>query len=245
MAEEARTRQPDEMYCSNCGALIKRGGQFCPQCGTRISAAPGVAPSTGSIAAAGTGAVASGYPLRYDVEYPEELSRWLIFVKWLLMIPHTIILYALSVAAGVIGFIAFFAILFTKRYPRGMFDFVVNVNRWGANVGAYSGLLRDEYPPFSWEQGQYAVTYEVDYPEELNRWLPLIKWLLAIPHYIVLLVLFIAVNFAYIIAWFAILFTKRFPRGLFDFIVGVNRWNYRVGAYTALLRDEYPPFSIE
>ena len=191
-----------------------------------------------------TAAAAPGYPLRYDVEYPEELSRWLIFVKWLLAIPHTIILYALSIAAGAIGFIAFFAILFTKRYPQGLFDFVVNVNRWGANVGAYSGLLRDEYPPFSWEPDQYAVTYEVDYPEELNRWLPLIKWLLAIPHYIVLLFLFIAVYFVYIIAWFAILFTKRFPRGLFDFIVGVNRWNYRVGAYTGLLRDEYPPFSL-
>ncbi len=189
-------------------------------------------------------AAAPGYPLRYDVEYPEELSRWLIFVKWLLAIPHFIILYALGVAAGVIGFIAFFAILFTKRYPQGLFDFVVNVNRWGANVGAYYGLFRDEYPPFSWEPGQYAVTYEVDYPEELSRWLIFVKWLLAIPHYIVLLFLFIAVYFVYIIAWFAILFTKRFPRGLFDFIVGVNRWNLRVGAYTALLRDEYPPFSL-
>ncbi len=189
-------------------------------------------------------AAASVYPLRYDVEYPEELSRWLIFVKWLLVIPHTIILYALIVAAGMIGFIAFFAILFTKRYPRGMFDFVVNVYRWGANMGAYSGLFRDEYPPFSWEPGQYAVTYEVDYPEELSRWLPLIKWLLAIPHIIVLLFLFIAVDFAYIIAWLAILFTGRFPRGLFDFIVGVVRWSLRVSAYTSLLRDEYPPFSL-
>jgi uncharacterized membrane protein HdeD (DUF308 family) len=191
-----------------------------------------------------TVAGAPGYPLRYDVEYPEELSRWLIFVKWLLAIPHFIILYLLGIASSVVGIIAFFAILFTKRYPQGLFDFVVNVNRWGANVGAYYGLFRDEYPPFSWDPGQYAVTYEVDYPEGLNRWLPLIKWLLAIPHYIVLLFLFIAAYFVYIIAWFAILFTKRFPRGLFDFIVGVNRWNYRVGAYTALLRDEYPPFSL-
>ena len=191
-----------------------------------------------------TAAAAAGYPLRYDVEYPEELSRWLIFVKWLLVIPHTIILYALSVAAGVMGFIAFFAILFTKRYPRGLFDFVVNVNRWNANVMAYLMLFRDEYPPFSWEPGEYAVTYEVDYPEEMNRWLPLVKWLLAIPHVIVLLLLFIAIYFVYIIAFFAILFTKRFPRGLFDFTVGVHRWNYRVSAYTALLRDEYPPFSL-
>ncbi len=105
-----------------------------------------------------TAAAAPGYPLRYDVEYPEELSRWLIFVKWLLVIPHVVILYALSIAAGVIGFIAFFAILFTKRYPRGLFDFVVNVNRWGANVMAYEMLFRDEYPPFSWEPGVLGLT---------------------------------------------------------------------------------------
>jgi hypothetical protein len=191
-----------------------------------------------------TAAAAPGYPLRYDVEYPEELSRWLIFVKWLLAIPHFIILYVLAAVFDVITIIAFFAILFTKRYPRGLFDLAVNINRWNANVGAYYGLFRDEYPPFSWEPGQYAVAYEVDYPEGLNRWLPLIKWLLAIPHYIVLLFLFIGMLVAWVIAWFAILFTKRFPRGLFDFIVGVLRWNYRVNAYIYLLRDEYPPFSL-
>jgi hypothetical protein len=189
---------------------------------------------------------AAAYPVRYDVEYPEELSRWLIFVKWLLAIPHFIILYALGIASFVVGVIALFAILFTKRYPRGLFDFVVNVNRWSANVDAYVGFLRDEYPPFSWEPGQYAVTYEVDYPEELNRWLPLIKWwLLAIPHYIVLFFLGIAVFFVWVSAFFAILFTKRYPRGLFDFTVGYTRWEYRVNAYAGLLRDEYPPFSLK
>ncbi len=191
-----------------------------------------------------TAAAAPGYPLRYDVEYPEGLSRWLIFVKWLLAIPHLLILYALGAVFEVVTFIAFFAILFTKRYPRGLFDFVVNINRWTANVMAYLMFLRDEYPPFSWEPGQYAVTYEVDYPEELNRWLPLVKWLLAIPHIIVLLFLFIGALLALIVAWLAILFTGRFPRGLFDFIVGVHRWNYRVSAYIYLLRDEYPPFSL-
>jgi len=189
---------------------------------------------------------AAAYPVRYDVEYPEELSRWLIFVKWLLAIPHFIILYALGIASFVVGVIALFAILFTKRYPRGLFDFVVNVNRWSANVDAYVGFLRDEYPPFSLEPGQYAVTYEVDYPEELNRWLPLIKWwLLAIPHYIVLLFLGIAALFVWVIAFFAILFTKRYPRGLFDFTVGYTRWEYRVNAYAGLLTDEYPPFTLQ
>jgi len=185
-----------------------------------------------------------GYPVRFDIEYPDRLSRWLIFVKWLLAFPHFLILYALGAVAAVITFIAWFAILFTKRYPRGLFDFVVNVNRWNANVLAYYGLFRDEYPPFSWEPGNYPVTYEVDYPEELSRWLIFVKWLLAIPHFIVLMFLYIAAFVAWFIAWLAVLFTGRFPRGLFDFIVGVVRWNYRVNAYTNLLRDDYPPFSL-
>ena len=193
------------------------------------------------VAAAG----ASGYPLRYDVEYPENLSRWLIFVKWLLAIPHFLILYALMGVANVIIFIAFFAILFTRRFPRGLFDFVVNIYRWNANVSAYVGLLRDEYPPFSWEAGKYPVTYEVDYPEQLNRWLPLVKWLLALPHYIVLMLLLIVAVLLWIVAWFAILFTGRFPQGIFNFIVGVTRWTYRVNAYVYLLRDDYPPFSLK
>ncbi len=187
---------------------------------------------------------APGYPLRFDIEYPEQLSRWLVFVKWLLAIPHFLILYALSAVSGVITFIAFFAILFTKRYPQGLFDFVVNVNRWGANVTAYVGLFRDEYPPFSWEPGGYPVTYQLDYPQELSRWLIFIKWLLAIPNIIVLYVLLIGALVAWVIAWFAILFTGRFPRGLFDFIVGVLRWNYRINAYINLMRDDYPPFSL-
>jgi hypothetical protein len=183
-------------------------------------------------------------PFTFSVQYPEELSRWLIFVKWLLAIPHFIILYAFNFVTQIILLISFFAILFTKRYPRGLFDFWVNVNRWSANVTAYVGLMRDEYPPFSFEPGKYPVIYETAYPEELNRWLPLIKWLLALPHYIVLLFLFLAAAIAWIIAWFSILFTKRFPRGLFGFIEGVLRWNYRVTLYTSLLRDEYPPFSL-
>ena len=188
---------------------------------------------------------APGYPLRFDIEYPEQLSRWLIFVKWLLAIPHFLILYALSAVANVITFIAFFAILFTGRYPRGLFDFVVNIYRWQENVFAYYGLFRDEYPPFSWEAGKYPVTFEVDYPESLSRWLIFVKWLLAIPHIIVLFFLYIVALVVWVIVWFAILFTGRFPRGLFDFLVGVSRWSLRVNAYAVLLlRDDYPPFSL-
>ncbi len=191
-------------------------------------------------------APAPGYPLRYDVEYLESLSRLLIFVKWLLAIPQFIVVYLLSLIAEVFIFIAFFAILFTRKYPRGLFDFVVNYYRWNANVSAYVGLLRDEYPPFSWDAGKYAVSLEVDYPEQLGRWLPLIKWFLVIPHIFVIMFLGIIALLLYIVAFFAILFTGKFPRGMFDFIVGVTRWSYRVNAYAfLLLTDAYPPFSLK
>ncbi len=184
------------------------------------------------------------YPLRFDVQYPGGLSRWLIFVKWLLAIPHFLVLWALGTLQGVVTFIAFFSILFTKRYPPGLFDLYVNSARWAANVGVYIGLLRDEYPPFTWEAGKYPVTYEVDYPQGLSRWMILIKWLLVLPHAIVLGALSIAVFVVVVVAWFAILFTAQYPRGMFDFVVGYTRWTYRVGVYTALLRDEYPPFTL-
>ena len=190
-------------------------------------------------------ATAARYPVTFDVEYPGELSRWKIFVKWLLVIPHLVILYGLGIATSAITFIAFFTILFTKRYPKELFEFVVNVNRWTENVYAYVFLMRDEYPPFSWERGRYPVTYEVEHPAELSRWLIFVKWLLAIPHIIILLFLFIGQGLALLAAWFAILFTKRFPESLFRFVVGADRWRVRVNAYLNLMRDEYPPFSME
>ncbi len=189
-------------------------------------------------------ATPSSYPVRYDVAYPEHLSRWLIFVKWLLAIPHFVVVYFLTLALGVVTFIAFFAILFTKQYPEGLFKFAVGVRRWQANVNAYVGLLRDEYPPFSLDAGQYAVNYEVDYPNDLSRWLIFVKWLLVIPHIIVVALLGIVALVLGIIAWFAILFTGRFPRGLFDFVVGVERWSERINGYTSLFTDKYPPFSM-
>src|SRR3990172_2236067 len=140
------------------------------------------------------------YPLAFDVEYKVEQSRWLIFVRWLLAIPHFFIVYALSVATSVVTFIAFFLILFTKRYPQELFECVVNVNRWSANVTAYVPLLRDDSPPFSWERSRYPVTFEIDHPDDLSRWMPLVKWLLAIPHYIVLLFLFIGAMLALFVA---------------------------------------------
>ena len=191
-----------------------------------------------------TGVTSPTFPVAFDVEYPGRLSRLLIFFKWLLAIPHYIILYALLIVAEVLTIIAWFAILFTGRYPRGMFSFVVGVQRWQHNVSAYTGLLRDDYPPFSLAAGEYPLTFSVEYPERLSRWLIFVKWLLIIPHLIVFLALGIASAVVAIIAWFAILFTGHYPRGLFNFTVGVQRWGARINAYILLLRDDYPPFSL-
>jgi hypothetical protein len=186
----------------------------------------------------------STYPLVFDVEYPDRLSRWLIFVKWLLAVPHWIILYALMAVAQAITVIAWFAILFTGRYPKGMFVFVVGIYRWYYNVLAYAALLRDDYPPFSLSAGQYPLTFDVEYSERLSRLLIFFKWLLIIPHLIVLVLLGIVYWITLVIAWFAILFTARYPKGLFNFGVGLLRWGARINAYYMLMRDDYPPFSL-
>ena len=195
----------------------------------------------------GSPAGATDYPVRLDVEYPEGLSRWKIFVKWLLAIPHFIIVYILQIVNSVLVFIAFLAILFTKKWPRGMFDFSLQIHRWTANVLAYSLLLlRDEYPPFSGDIGEYPLVLDVEYREDLSRWMIFVKWLLVLPHVIILTFLGIAAFFVVVIAWFAILFTGRYPRSMFDFVVGTYRWLTRVSAYSSwFMTDRYPPFSLK
>jgi len=181
--------------------------------------------------------------LQFGVEYPQQSSRLLIFVRWLLVIPHVLLLYLVGMLTGVIGFVAWFAILFTGRYPRGMWDFVVMAQVWSTNVASYILMLRDEYPPFG--EGTYPVQFDLVYPAQLSRGLIFVKWLLIIPHLIVLWFLGIAGFFAYILAWFAILVTGRYPRGLFRFMEGLLRWSLRVGIYSNLLTDHYPPFTME
>jgi len=195
------------------------------------------------------------YPVTLTVEYPDRLSRgWLllkVFFGYLYVwIPHGIILALYEMAAGIVTFIAFWAILFTGKYPRGMFDFVVGFVRWFYNVYTYYiYLLRDEYPPFSNEQSaSYPVTLDVEYPERLSRGWVVLKGLLGwlyvgIPHGIILGLYGIVVSIVTFIAFWAILFTGKYPRGMFDFVVGYMRWSLNVTAYLMLLRDEYPPFS--
>jgi Domain of unknown function (DUF4389) len=180
--------------------------------------------------------------LQFDVVYPDRLSRLMIFIKWLLAIPHYIVLFLLGIAAVFVTFIAWFAILITGSYPRSLFDFNLMVMRWGARVTGYVILLTDDYPPFG--EGEHPVNLALDYPSRLSRLLIFIKWLLAIPHYIILYVLQFVASVILFIAFFAILFTARYPRGLFDFVVGYYRWSYRVQAYVGLMTDAYPPFGF-
>ena len=187
---------------------------------------------------------APAYPVTFEVEYPERMSRWLIFIKWLLVFPHFLILGVFGYLVELTTFISWFAILFTGRYPKALFDLAVVYFRWSARATAYVALLRDDYPPFGGGSPEYPVRVEIEYPEKLSRLLIFVKWLLAIPHIIILGLLGLVGFVVYVIAWFAILFTGRFPRSMFDFLVGIGRWYLRVYAYIWLMRDEYPPFSM-
>jgi hypothetical protein len=182
------------------------------------------------------------YAARLNVDYPEKLSRLTTFFRLVTIIPIAIVLGLAS--SGLAGATALM-IVFRRRYPRWWFDFARELTRFSMRVGAYAVLLTDRYPSTVDEQ---SVHIELDYPDaerDLNRWLPLVKWFLAIPHYIVLFVLAIVAFLALIVAWFAILFTGRYPRPIFDYVVGLMRWGLRVNAYVALLvTDRYPPFSL-
>jgi hypothetical protein len=205
----------------------------------------------------------SAYPLRLTGELSQRLSRGLWLVKWLLAIPHFIVLFFLWVAFVGVSVVALLAILFTGRYPRGLFDFNVGVLRWSWRVGfySYSALATDEYPPFTLKDvPDYPARLQVEYPESLSRGLVLVKWwLLALPHYLVVGV-FVGgawatgsdwwysaglVGLLVLFAGVVLLFTRRYPTSLYDFVLGMNRWVFRVVAYAALMTDAYPPFRLD
>jgi len=207
-------------------------------------------------------------PVRVEATLDPQLSRWLWLVKWLLAIPHFIVLIFLFIAFFLVTIVAFFAILFTGRYPRSLFDFNLGVLRWAWRVGfyTYDALGTDRYPPFTLGPApDYPASLDVQYPEQLSRGLVLVKWwLLAIPHY---LLLGIFLGGAWMGGWddsakgwgggpglimllvffaaIALLFTSRYPQGIFDLVIGLNRWVFRVVAYAALMTDVYPPFRLD
>ena len=214
--------------------------------------------------------VGTTYPARLTIDYQERLSRVTTIFRVILAIPILIILGILtsgsdtviqtvnetgevvedtvSTGAGIVGplfLVTLLLILFRKRYPKWWFDFILALNRFSLRISAYLALLTDKYPSTEDEQN---IHLEVDYPNaqtDLKRGMPLVKWFLAIPHYVILFFLWIAVFVVVLIAWFAIIFSGRYPRGLFDFVVGVMRWTWRVQAYALILAtDKYPPFRL-
>jgi hypothetical protein len=186
------------------------------------------------------------YPVRTDVRYQDEYSRWLPLVKWLLGIPHWIALFFLAIGAffALIG--AFFAVLFTGRYPEGIFNFMVGFWRWGMRVAAYTLLLVDPYPPFSLaDDPSYPVRFNVDYPPDgkIARWRALFAWVPVIPQLLIASIVLFVAYVLEIVAFFAILFTKKLPRGIFDFIVNAFRYQNRANAYAYYLTEKYPGFT--
>ena len=217
-----------------------------------------------------TPGVQGSYPVRIEGHLGTNLSRWQWLIKWLVVIPHIVVLAFLWAAFAVLTVFAGFAILFTGRYPKSIFEFNVGVMRWTWRVSFYSygALGTDQYPPFTLAHTDYPATLEVAYPQHLSRGLVLVKWwLLAIPHYLIVglftsgLIAWstqagesgnAAVQFGggligvlVLIAGLALAFTGRYPQALFDLVLGLNRWVYRVLAYAGLMRDEYPPFRLD
>jgi hypothetical protein len=204
------------------------------------------------------------YPVQLDARLDESLSRWLWLVKWILAIPHYVVLAILWVAFVLVTIAAFFTILFTGRYPRGMFAFNLGVLRWTWRVAYYAttALGTDRYPPFSLgPEPDYPTSFEVEYPQRLSHWKPLLKWLFALPHWIVVAAFAGgwgayssdhwragspgAITALTFVAVLILLVKTQYPRNLQTLVVGMVRWVARVGVYVALMRDEYPPFRLE
>jgi len=185
------------------------------------------------------------YPATLKIEYSEKSNKSTALFRLVLIIPIILILALISSYAEALSIAVALMIIFKEKYPKWWFDWNVGITKFIYRIAAYGLLLRDEYPSTDDEQ---AIQVDLPYPDvkkDLNRWMPLVKWILVIPHIIVLIFIFIAVVFCSVFAWFAILFTGRYPKGIFDFVEGFLRWSLRVNAYVFLLTtDEYPPFRL-
>jgi hypothetical protein len=185
-----------------------------------------------------------------DFNGPLEIARWRPLVQWLLAIPQLLVSQVLMMLRGVLQFVAFFCVLFTKQIPESIFNAIVMTFRYQWRVTTYLLFMRETYPPFSFEtsaddDGIDPAVLSVQRPGELSRFMPLVKWFLALPHYVALVVLVIGFLFAWLASFFIVIFTGRYPEGIRRYAIGLSRWGYRVMAYVGFLRDEYPPFSLQ
>jgi hypothetical protein len=194
--------------------------------------------------------IATPYPAQLAFDADRSITRWRPLVQWLLAVPQLMVAQALNNLRNVLTLISLFTVLFTKKIPRPLFDAIVMIYRYEWRVMSYALFLHDEYPPFDFQPAatddgaERHTTLTLLYPDELDRWKPLYKWFLAIPHYFVVLALAVAAVCAVVVGFFAVVITGRFPLGPRDFIVNVWRYGLRVQAYVGLLTDQYPPFAL-
>lgn len=190
------------------------------------------------------------YPARLEFQNEYRIARWRPLVQAILAIPQLAIVWALNSLRNVLTVISFFAVLFTERIPRPIFDAIATVYRYEWRALSYAMFMHDDYPPFDFtmaaedNRNEPHTTLTIAYPEKLNRWKPLYKWILAVPHYFVIIALVIAGFVGLVVAFFAVLFTGEYPHGIRDFLVKSYRYGVRVQAYVALLTDQYPPFRL-
>ena len=190
------------------------------------------------------------YPARVEFHGDRHITRWRPLVQWLLAIPQLMVASALRTLRQVLTLISLFTVLFTERIPQPVFDMIAMSYRYEWRALSYAAFLHEDYPPFDFQPTaaddgvEPHTTLSIAYPEHLNRWKPLYKWILAIPHYVVIIVLGVGAVFAFVGSFFAVLFTGKYPAGIRDFLVGVYRYTLRLEAYVGLLTDVYPPFRI-
>lgn len=206
---------------------------------------PTPTPDEQVLVATGGGAdAASGrYPVEVDAQLLPEYSRFMPLIKWLILIPHYVVLFFLGIGAAIVALIAFFATLFTARYPEGMWNYMYGVHRWAMRVMAYHMLITDKYPPFTLQETpDDTIQLRAEYPERVSRWRPLFAWIIVIPYAIVASLIFLVAQICSIFAFFTIIFTKKIPEGLFNVIRNGFTWNLRSGFYSYWMSTEYPPF---
>ncbi|HNH86182.1 MAG TPA: DUF4389 domain-containing protein [Solirubrobacterales bacterium] len=187
--------------------------------------------------------VPGGYPVDVDAQLLPEYSRFMPLIKWLILLPHYIVLFFLGIGAMFVAFIAFFATLFTAKYPEGMWNYMVGVHRWALRVMAYNFLITDNYPPFTLQEtDEDTIQLVAEYPERVSRWRPFFAGLICIPYAIVASLIYMVASICSFFAFFTILFTKKIPAGLFNVIRNGFAWNLRAGFYSYWMPTEYPPF---